>query len=115
MVASSFHRRHDRAVGLRLARLLRRLAGDGRMDRRRPASRSRGRVSAAEPSGPRSAGSRKSRRPPLPWPADRDFRILSIDGGGIRGIYPAAVLAGLEERYLGGANAAGHFDLIAGT
>ena len=64
---------------------------------------------------PGSAGTRRSRRPRLPWPADREFRIFSIDGGGIWGIFPAAVLAGLEERFLGGAGVAGYFDLIAGT
>ena len=63
----------------------------------------------------RSSGALKQRRVPLPWPEDRDFRILSIDGGGIRGIYPATFLAGLEERYLGGASVAQYFDLIAGT
>ena len=63
----------------------------------------------------RSAGALRRRRVQLPWPKDRDFRILSIDGGGIRGIYPAALLAGLEERYLGGTSVAGYFDLIAGT
>ena len=51
----------------------------------------------------------------MPWPEDRDFRILSIDGGGIRGIYPAAFLAGLEKRYLGGTSISPYFDLIAGT
>lgn len=64
---------------------------------------------------PRSAGSKTTRRIPLNWPADRDFRILSIDGGGIRGIFPAAVLAGLEERYLGGRSVADYFDIITGT
>ena len=63
----------------------------------------------------RSAGSLRERRVPLPWPKDREFRILAIDGGGIRGIFPATILAGLEERYLGGASVVGYFDLIAGT
>jgi len=63
----------------------------------------------------RSTGSRTTRRVPLGWDEDRNFRILSIDGGGIRGIYPAAVLARLEESYLGGRSIAGYFDLIAGT
>ena len=63
----------------------------------------------------RSSGTLKRRRVRLPWPEDKDFRILSIDGGGIRGIFPAAFLAGLEKRYLGGASAAQYFDLIAGT
>lgn len=63
----------------------------------------------------RSSGALVRRRVPQPWPGDRDFRVLSIDGGGIRGIFPAAFLAGLEERYLGGESVARHFDLIAGT
>lgn len=63
----------------------------------------------------RSAGTLQSRRSRLPWPMDRKFRILSIDGGGIRGIFPAALLAGLEERFLGRTSVAGYFDLIAGT
>ena len=63
----------------------------------------------------RSSGALRRRRAQLPWTKDRDFRILSIDGGGIRGIYPATFLAGLEERYLKGASIAQYFDLIAGT
>lgn len=47
------------------------------------------------------------------------FRILSIDGGGVRGILPAAVLVGLErelQRQSGrDARLADYFDLIAGT
>src|ERR1700680_4208414 len=41
------------------------------------------------------------------------FRILSLDGGGIRGVFPAAFLARLEEHleYPIGR----YFDLIAGT
>ena len=69
----------------------------------------------AEPPPKRSSGTLEHRRLPLPWPKDREFRILSIDGGGIRGIFPAAFLAGLEERYLGGVSVAQYFDLIAGT
>jgi uncharacterized protein len=41
------------------------------------------------------------------------FRILSIDGGGIKGILPAAFLAATEEAF--GSPLAEHFDLIAGT
>ena len=63
----------------------------------------------------RSSGALDRRREPLSWPQDRPFRILSIDGGGIRGVYPAAFLAGLERRYLGGESVARYFDLIAGT
>lgn len=50
-----------------------------------------------------------------PWPLGRPFRILSIDGGGIRGVFPAAVLAELESRFLSGGSIANHFDMIAGT
>jgi len=67
------------------------------------------------PGDPRSKGAIPQRRVPQAWPEDRRFRILSIDGGGIRGIFPAAVLAGLEERYLGGHSIARYFDLVAGT
>jgi patatin-like phospholipase/acyl hydrolase len=63
----------------------------------------------------RSDGTLQGLRKQLPWPAEQPFRILSIDGGGIRGILPAAVLTELEERYLGGTSAGNYFDLIAGT
>ena len=43
------------------------------------------------------------------------LRILAIDGGGIRGIFPAAVLAELERRYTGGRTVGEYFDLVAGT
>jgi patatin-like phospholipase/acyl hydrolase len=42
-----------------------------------------------------------------------DFQILSIDGGGIKGIFSAAVLAAIEEDL--SINVIDHFDLIAGT
>lgn len=41
------------------------------------------------------------------------FRVLSIDGGGIRGTYAAAFLAGLEEMTT--KRVVDHFDLIVGT
>ena len=41
------------------------------------------------------------------------FTILSIDGGGIRGIIPAMILAEIERRT--GCRTAQLFDLIAGT
>ncbi|MCY3857282.1 MAG: CBASS cGAMP-activated phospholipase [Gammaproteobacteria bacterium] len=63
----------------------------------------------------RSAGTLPGRRVPLPWPEEKEFRILSIDGGGIRGVFPAAFLAELEHRYLGDSSIANYFDLIAGT
>ncbi|GAK70690.1 hypothetical protein RRU01S_13_00280 [Agrobacterium rubi TR3 = NBRC 13261] len=43
------------------------------------------------------------------------MRILSIDGGGIRGILPAAVLALCEDRFCDGRPAGEFFDYISGT
>ena len=63
----------------------------------------------------RSSGAIRHRRAQQHWPEGQEFRILAVDGGGIKGIFPAAFLAGLEERYLGGASVARYFDLIAGT
>lgn len=42
-----------------------------------------------------------------------DFRILALDGGGIRGAYAAAVLATIE--HATGKRLVDHFDLIVGT
>ena len=56
-----------------------------------------------------------TRREPLHWPDDAAFRILSIDGGGIKGIFPAQILTYLEETCLDGRPIGDHFDLIAGT
>jgi predicted acylesterase/phospholipase RssA len=67
------------------------------------------------PGDPRSKGAIPQRRIPQDWPKDRRFRILSLDGGGIKGLFPATVLAELERRYLGGESVAGYFDLVAGT
>jgi hypothetical protein len=64
---------------------------------------------------PRSDGTLQGPRRQQPWPAGEPFRILAIDGGGICGILPAAVLAELERRYLNGGSVAQHFDMIAGT
>lgn len=41
------------------------------------------------------------------------FQILSLDGGGIKGLFSAAVLAALEED--SGTDIVDHFDLITGT
>ena len=72
-------------------------------------------MSEATTPEPRSAGALTGRRVQQQWPAEKEFRILSIDGGGIKGIFPAALLAELEERYLDGGSVAEHFDLITGT
>ena len=63
----------------------------------------------------RSEGILSQRRERLDWHSDQPFRILSLDGGGIRGIFTAAILAELESTYLGGAPVTEYFDLIAGT
>ena len=42
-----------------------------------------------------------------------NFRVLSLDGGGIKGTYAAAFLASIEE--MTGKRIADHFDLIVGT
>ena len=44
---------------------------------------------------------------------NKKFKILSIDGGGIRGVYPARFLTKLEASL--GSPIAEHFDLICGT
>lgn len=51
-----------------------------------------------------------------PNPPDQDgrcFQILALDGGGIRGIFTAALLAGIEEDL--GRRVVDHFDLVVGT
>jgi uncharacterized protein len=63
----------------------------------------------------RSEGTIQHARVEQPWPSDRLFRILSIDGGGIRGVFPAAYLAELERRFLDGRSIATCFDMVAGT
>lgn len=63
----------------------------------------------------RSDGTLEVQRKKLPWPAERPFRILALDGGGIRGLFGAAYLAELERRYLGGTPIGNYFDMIAGT
>ena len=67
------------------------------------------------PGDPRSKGSIPQRRVPQTWPKDRRFRILSLDGGGIKGLFPATVLAELERRFLDGAPVTKYFDLVTGT
>ena len=43
----------------------------------------------------------------------RRFQVLALDGGGVRGIFTAALLAGLEEDI--GSPVVDHFDLVVGT
>jgi uncharacterized protein len=62
----------------------------------------------------RSGGILQERRRRNPWPVDRDFRVLSIDGGGIKGLLPSSLLALLEQRYAD-RNIGRYFDLVVGT
>lgn len=62
----------------------------------------------------RRAGSLvKRRRRRQPWPADRPFKILALDGGGIKGVYTAEILRLCEEAFDKKLSTA--FDMIAGT
>ena len=63
----------------------------------------------------RSDTSLPTLREPLPWPGDNPFKILSLDGGGIKGIFPAGILTFLEENRLDGQPIGDYFDLITGT
>jgi uncharacterized protein len=67
------------------------------------------------PTLPRSAGTNPRRRVRQSWPSGKDFRILSLDGGGIRGIFTAGVLASLEDTETDGQPIGDFFDLIVGT
>lgn len=63
----------------------------------------------------RSDGTRQTLRPVQPWPENKPFRILSIDGGGILGLLPSLVLAEIEDRFLDGQPIGHYFDLMTGT
>jgi hypothetical protein len=58
---------------------------------------------------------RRDSRLKLPWPKDREFRILALDGGGIRGAFQGAFLARLEKECTTGRSISEYFDLIVGT
>lgn len=63
----------------------------------------------------RRANSLQTRRVRQTWPADRPFKILALDGGGIRGIYTAELLRLCERAFGKGRGIASYFDMIAGT
>ena len=63
----------------------------------------------------RSDGTLHRARVKQPWPKGRLFRILSIDGGGIKGLLPASYLAAIERDFLDGGRIADRFDMVAGT
>lgn len=45
----------------------------------------------------------------------KTFHILSIDGGGILGLYSAGILSNIEKDFFNGEPLSSHFDLITGT
>ncbi len=63
----------------------------------------------------RRVNSLRKRREQQDWPATRKFKILSLDGGGIRGIYAAQILAELEGSLPPDRMIADYFDMVAGT
>ncbi len=63
----------------------------------------------------RRENTRLTRREKLPWPEGKPFKILSLDGGGIRGIYSASLLSIVEQQLTAGAPISSYFDMIAGT
>ena len=72
-------------------------------------------MNAATAPTPRAAGILPHRRRRNEWPSGRPFHILALDGGGIKGIFTAAILAGVEQQYLDGAPISDYFDLVVGT
>ncbi len=65
----------------------------------------------------RSPGSPVTLAGPTPQEPEVDgrrrFQVLALDGGGVRGIFTAALLAGFEDDIEG--SVLGHFDLVVGT
>lgn len=50
-----------------------------------------------------------------PWPKGKSFKILSLDGGGIKGLYSAYLLKLCQQRLAKGEPLSAYFDMIAGT
>jgi len=63
----------------------------------------------------RRANSQTTQRQKLPWPKGKPFKILSLDGGGIRGIFGASLLLEIERDFKLELGIADFFDLVAGT
>ncbi|MDE1568250.1 CBASS cGAMP-activated phospholipase [Aquabacter sediminis] len=59
-----------------------------------------------------SLGAKRRRQP---WPKDKPFKILSLDGGGIKGIYTAEFLHRCQQTLGRGEPVVRYFDMIAGT
>ena len=67
----------------------------------------------SEKKAPRSTHAATKTRSRQYWPEDRNFRILSLDGGGIKGLFTASFLAEMERRTR--KPISDQFDLITGT
>ena len=63
----------------------------------------------------RRANSLTTQRVKQPWPNGKPFRILSLDGGGIKGVFTADLLRCCEENFCNGQPLANFFDMITGT
>ncbi len=63
----------------------------------------------------RRSNSLETKRHRQPWPKDQTFKILALDGGGIKGIYTAELLRHCEESLGSGNSIARFFDMISGT
>lgn len=63
----------------------------------------------------RRANTRPTVRERQPWPEDMPFKILSLDGGGIKGLYSAQLLNLCEQKLARGQPLSVYFDMIAGT
>ena len=63
----------------------------------------------------RSADARGDRRPQQAWPQGTALRILSLDGGGLKGIFAARLLGRLESDFVGSGQLHRYFDYIVGT
>lgn len=63
----------------------------------------------------RRANTRPTARQRQPWPEGQVFKILSLDGGGIKGLYTAHLLSLCEQKLAKGQPLSAYFDMIAGT
>lgn len=65
--------------------------------------------------GSRSSGVLAEQRIPVAWGGDGYFKILSLSGGGVRGIFQSEVLRYIESDILDGEHVGSYFDMITGT
>lgn len=63
----------------------------------------------------RKTNTRQTKRERQPWPKGNPFKILALDGGGIKGLYTAHLLRQCELSLGNEKPLASYFDMIAGT